>query len=111
MGVIETLELIQIEKHHRERPVVAVRECNRMGQAVIEQFAIGKPRERVVQSARLGFTCMLLRCGKGCRCVGQGDLGFCQLSFQLLQLRNSIVCIDRCRVGCNRLRVLQLRIF
>ena len=60
IGIIETLESIQIEKHHGERPVVAVRECNRMSQAIIEQFSVGKPRERVMQGARLGITRMLL---------------------------------------------------
>jgi hypothetical protein len=54
-------KLIQVNKHDGERPVVAVRKRNRMGQSVVEQFSIGKPGQRVMQGAHLCFVCILLR--------------------------------------------------
>ena len=39
MGVVDILELIEIEKHHGDCPVVPVCKGDRLGQSIVEQFS------------------------------------------------------------------------
>ena len=47
-GVVDVLEVVQVQKQHRQRCVAALRLCNRLLTALGQQRAIGQASERVV---------------------------------------------------------------
>ena len=46
--IVDQLEAVEIEDHHRQPLLVAPRPLDRLGQPVVEQQAIGQPGQRVV---------------------------------------------------------------
>ena len=55
--VVDDLEVVEVDEHHRDRARVALRE-HRLLQAVVEQVAVGQPGERVV--VRLALELLLV---------------------------------------------------
>ena len=48
-GVVDVLEVVEVEEHHRDLMPAAPRQSQRMLHAVAEQVAICKQRERIVE--------------------------------------------------------------
>jgi hypothetical protein len=53
--VVDLLEMVQVDHHHRDARVAALREELGLAQAVVEQAPVGQPGQRVVvgEEARL----------------------------------------------------------
>ncbi len=48
-GIVHEFEAVEIAHHQRERPPIAVGPRHRLRQTIIEEYAIGQPRERIVR--------------------------------------------------------------
>jgi hypothetical protein len=52
--VVDELEAIEVEKHHGERPAMALGACNGLCQTIIEQRAVGQAGLLVVHGNLAG---------------------------------------------------------
>ena len=66
MIVVDALEAIEVEKHHRQAPTVPLGQRDSLRDAIIEQDTIGQSRCRVMQRPQRGMPLFLLSCQQRC---------------------------------------------